>query len=319
MGGLFSRFPGSTPIYMVDFLGCDTIVEPFAGSMNVTCGVLGRSSGIKQAIAADTDPSIQVVMKVFQNPEIWPAVLGEISEFWIPQFQKNSTDSWQAVKDRFQMIPSSFFSLEEHAAVSLIYRALAHAGIVRTSKSTGKINVSMGKSQLETLPKKKWDMPLLPRNCDFKYYADWQKAIAAIPKNARACVLIDPPYWSPLGMESCYPGHLPKSPETLALFRDSIRAALVHPGVLRVVGKNYVGQQLPGEEIIFWPEMMMPADDWYLKRIVTGSLDTCSIYSTPTNRMKPKNVEAYFTFQREPFDEQLSFPDFSFENLGIPA
>lgn len=303
MGGLFSRFPGSTDPALVNVQGCDLIVEPFAGSLNVTCAILGGTSGIKRAIAADTDPTIRVVMDVYKHPKYWTPVLDEILSFWVPKFKAHPDDSWQALKDRFEMIPSSFFCTEEHAAVSLLYRSLAHAGIVRCSKSSGKINVSMGKDQLAALPTKRWAMPLLPPGCKFEFYDHWSKAIAAIPDDARACVLVDPPYWSPLGMEPCYPGHQPRATKTLALFHDSILAAILHPGAHRVVTKNYVGQQAPGGSIEFWPQMELSFDGWHIHREITGTLSACAAPYKHGNRVnkpdKPKNVEAFWTIQRE--------------------
>lgn len=313
MGGIFSRFTGSSNPGLIDTSGCDLVVEPFGGSLTLTCSVLGGVGGIQRAIAADADPTIRAVYWLFQNPAAWQQVSRYIN-LWVERFSQTdrANMSWDDLKIEFEAILEGRETGSDRAylaAVSLLYRALAHAGIVRRGKSSGKINVSMGKDQLADLPKKKWTMPLCPPGCRFDYYDHWSKAIAAIPDNARAIVHIDPPYWSKIGMEPCYPGHRPRADETRDMFLDCIQAALSHPGVRRVVAKNYYAT-ISGGEIDEWDELRLDYPGWSIRRVVTGQLTTCAApykHGLRANKPeKPKNLEAYWTIQKEPFySEQL--------------
>lgn len=308
MGGIFDRFPGSTNPRLVDVSGCDTIVEPFAGSMRCTVHYLGNVEGIKQAIVSDIDATVRAVIVAYQDAEIRRSAITNLNRFQ-KTFLANPEQSWDDIKQAFDYCLShGETNVALVAAISILYRAIAHAGIVRCGKSSNKINVSAGRDQVASLHTKKWHIPALPPNCEIQLGVVWQQAIRLIPRDAKAIVLIDPPYWSPLGMEPCYPGHQPKSLATLELFHSCLAAALYHPGVHRVVAKNYCGQQNPiTGEIKFWPDIQpIYNDNWHCQRVITGQLKTCGHgvkHGRRANKPdKPKNVEAFWTFQKEPFE-----------------
>jgi hypothetical protein len=301
MGGIFDRFPGATDPGMVKTEGCDLIVEPFAGSGECTVVHLGGTSGIKKAIIADADPTIRAVWNLYQNAEHEKETLKQLHSYR-KALATEPKVTWEIIKRRFEeyLKTGQINNTASAAAVSLIYRSVAYAGIVRSGKSSNTLNVSPGRDQLAYIHKKVFRPRLLPPNCEIDIYSDWRLAIQAIPKTAQAVVLIDPPYWSPIGMEPCYPGHRPKHPSTLAAWHYSIMMAMAHPGIKRIVAKNYCGQTTLSGAIRFWPDVNPSiTQGWFMEKAVTGVL---SLGKKRTGSFKPKNVEAFWFFEKEPFE-----------------
>lgn len=308
MGGIFNRFNGSTDPSLVDVSGCDTIVEPFAGSLRCTVHYLGGVQGIRHAIVADADPSVRAVIAAYRDAEIRRKTYVHLQTIQKGLIE-NPSEQWKKLKQALDHILSHRVQdVALSAAISIAYRAVAHAGIVRSGKSSGKINVSPGRDQLQNIGSHKWFIPEVSPKCDLALFPFWELAIKAIPRNAKAIVLIDPPYWSPIGMEPCYPGHQPKSDATLALFHQCLGAAISHPGVHRIVAKNYFGHSVNGARVE-WPEMQIGYPGWHMHRTVTGELRSCGHGRThgdlANKPNKPKNLEAFWTFQKQPFNTQL--------------
>ena len=248
MGGIFPRFPGSCDRWLeaLPLDGCDLVCEPFAGSASLT--VHAHQNGIAHAISGETDPSVRVCLALYRIPPLFP-VFRRAMICHQASIRKDPVAAWDIIKQEMETLIAggSRGSISELAAVSHAYRALAYAGIVRSAKSTNKLNVGMGKEQLKTFPTKDFsNLKIMPDGCSLDVHSDWRGAIAAIPENANAFVLIDPPYYCgpKKRMEPCYPGHRPRDPETLGLCIDALSAALAHKGVRRVVMKNYATPEL---------------------------------------------------------------------------
>lgn len=289
------------------------IVEPFAGSGTCTVHYLGGISGIKKAIIADSDPTIRAVWTLYKNKDLRTKAVA-----YLRQMQANLTDNpketWELIQSAFdyQLRKRGNSNPELDAAISLIYRAVAYGYIARTGKSSDKLNVSPGPEQLATINKKHWrDFPHLPPGCEIDIYTHWRLAIKSIPPSAKACVLIDPPYYSPLGMEPCYIGHKPKNLSTLADFHQSVSMAFAHPGVFRVIAKNYCGQTTRNGGVRFWSDVTPTyPEGWFMQKVVTGELKKLANRrakktekeTEKEQKFNPRNVEGFWYFEKNPFE-----------------
>lgn len=264
------------------------IVEPFAGSASLIVARLGL--WIKEAIAADADPSVRVMLDLYRKPQYHEACRTVIRD-WQAAVANHPVESWKIIKDQMQklMVADDYEAsdIPYLVAISYVYRSLAFAGIVRTGKTSNKINVSAGRDQVSTFSQRRIFFPTMPSGCNLDLFDRWQDAITAIPRLAKAFVLIDPPYYGKL--EPCYPNHRPQDSATLRLFLDSLQAALDHPGVYRVVGKNYGSDEMDREI------SKLRLAGWHLSKETKGRMRV-----TGKGGRKTQNIEMFWYFDKDP-------------------
>lgn len=314
MAGVIPRYPGSKASYpwLDDGALCSVIISPFLGACALTQKLM--PFGVQHIFAADADYSVRAIWQAWFNPDAWPEVYYHCGSLKNRILIANGHGR-EALKKEFNEFKGIWYSqslLNDcgpfSAALSLTLRACASAGgVIRTGQKSGRLNISPDNDFFK--PKKgkanckfaEWNyrFPCLPAKPPaLSLSQDWRQALDRFKNSglSDAVCILDPPYVG--NNHPSYPGHKPKSPETLAMAIESIEyaAKLQAAGrIRRLIVCNY-----ENSEIDLAVDRAVKSTGLPMRRLVMGKLDGCN------QAVQSKNAETEVNWIIEnPLLEQL--------------